>query len=151
MKPLKKADALKLAQKKFGKDAFVRDHGLTFHDGELRPVDAEDRAKLKAKLDTIKEAEPKIAAIVHWPDETTLGEYKAALAAHHKAHDKWQKLRDTARSKCLSSRFAVGHVTQSGLFSMIAGTGDASWEEALRNARCLPPEGLEESQIGLQI
>ncbi len=140
MKPLKKADALKLAQKKFGKAAFVRDKGLTFHDGELRPVDAEDREKLKAKLNALLAEKPAMLAIVHWPDTATIGEYKAALSVYHKAQDKWQKRKDMAQSKCWSHRFEVGHVTDSGLFSMIDGTGDASWEEALRKAGCLPKE-----------
>lgn len=133
---MKSKDALALAKERWGKDAFVRDNGMSFHDGELRPLDAEDRAKLQARYNTHCDAQPLMKALENWPDDTPLGEYKTALTAHKKAWAKWKKTKDTLQGKCLTHRFDVGHLSQLG-FRVIEGSGD-TWEEALRKARCLP-------------
>lgn len=139
--------ALKLAQAKYGKDAWVRDNGLSYRDGELRPIDAEDRAKLRDRLAACKAAEPRMKPLAEWPDETPLGEYKAAKAATEKAWKKWRKQREVLEGKCFSSRFEVGDVSRSGLsFVYVMGSGD-TWEEALRKAGCLPAEEADDARV----
>lgn len=146
-KKLKQADALKLAQKKFGKGAWVRDRGLSFPDGELRPQDDEDRAKLRAELQAILDQKPTFVDIRELPRDMTIGAYLDALDAHNKRATKWKKERDAAWDKAhFAHRFEVGHVVD-GMFSTLDGVGN-TWEEALVAAKCLsapPPEGVEAS------
>lgn len=136
MKPLKKEQALKLAQKKFGVGAFVRDNGLTFHDGELRPVDEEDRAKLRAKHEAILKEKPTIAELKDWSRSTTIGEYLDALAIHNKKAKKWREAKDLAWTKVHSrERFEVGTVNNTSMFQYASVRGKGStWEEALTDA-----------------
>lgn len=118
---LTRAQVMKLARAKWGDGALVEDRG------KLRRGASSPERRKRASDAASADPRPTFRPLPEWPAEATLGEYRAALAAHNVAYAAWKKRDGLRLSEALYYRFRIGEA--SGLFYHIHGEGD-TWREA---------------------
>lgn len=109
VKAMKTGDALKWAQKKYGKEAMVKHDPKSLTEAEKVAV-REAFAKARAERDQLKKADSKTPRYVELMGECN------------------RLSRDL-----LAYRYSVGHTGLGGMFFMVKGQGD-TWEEAIKQA-----------------
>lgn len=123
-----KADALRIARKRWGPSAWVEDRGGSSSE-EARAWAREEARRLQAE----KPIRPDIAS---WPEDATIGEFRAAVRAFSRDIRKWQARIDPVMSQMHRYRYLVGKGLGTGTgvaFRHVLGAGD-TWEEAIKRS-----------------
>lgn len=137
MRKLSRAKALELCVAAWGKDAAVEDRSVGC------AGTPESRAAASAELAKLRREKPTWLGLqdtVTFPDSMTLAEYRAAHKLYLRQAEVWRALESDAQSRAMRQRYQVGKV-MGGFAFHVKGRGD-SWEEALKAAGVLQPDGI---------
>jgi hypothetical protein len=128
MAKMSRAKAWQLMVKAWGKGAAYRDN--------RRPSSPADREAAKARRAALSAENPgEGPTLAGFGDDRTVGEYRAALAAHTAQRKGWRERCSKEEVASRYYRFTVGHILRGGLdFFHVKGEGD-TWEEALTAAK----------------
>lgn len=110
------------AMKLWGKSAMVSDGKVETSSG-LRDAASE-------RLRVLRAEKPEIRPIEEWPEEMTLGTYRAELKAAQARRRAWREQENAAICEAVRYRYSVG---VGGLWFLVKGQGD-TWEAAFEAA-----------------